>query len=101
MPSRILVPLDGSPLAEAVLSQVIELATLRKDMRQTLGPAPRASLVVVAGSPCQRRALALRTLGGWTVLSDHGILRRRRGRSQATTQREAHHADPVHRIDGR
>lgn len=30
MLSRILVPLDGSPLAEAVLSQVIELATLRK-----------------------------------------------------------------------
>lgn len=30
MLSRILVPLDGSPLAEAVLPQVIELATLRK-----------------------------------------------------------------------
>lgn len=30
MLSRILVPLDGSPLAEAILPQVIELATLRK-----------------------------------------------------------------------
>ena len=30
MLSRILVPLDGSPLAEVVFSQVIELATLRK-----------------------------------------------------------------------
>ncbi len=30
MLSRILVPLDGSPLAEAVLSQVIEIAALKK-----------------------------------------------------------------------
>ena len=30
MLSRILVPLDGSPLAESVLPQVVELATLRK-----------------------------------------------------------------------
>ena len=30
MLSRILVPLDGSSLAEAVLSQVVELAALRK-----------------------------------------------------------------------
>ena len=30
MLSRILVPLDGSPLAEAVLPRVVELATLRK-----------------------------------------------------------------------
>jgi nucleotide-binding universal stress UspA family protein len=28
--SRILVPLDGSPLAEAVIPQVVDLATLRK-----------------------------------------------------------------------
>lgn len=30
MLSRILVPLDGSPLAEAVLSQVIEIGALKK-----------------------------------------------------------------------
>jgi nucleotide-binding universal stress UspA family protein len=30
MLSRILVPLDGSPLAEAVLCQVVEIATLKK-----------------------------------------------------------------------